>query len=335
MQEASGETFIETLERVAPKSGPVQIVDKLQATFFIPTLLVEAELVGKTREAALRRRLPTIGKARCGNCVTTSNMAIFDLDGIPEEQLMKILKRLEDSGISYAYYTSHSHGRPDKVGWRVRFILPLDGPVNKVGYKQLIRAMNKLFFEGLADVTGSTLAQQQGIWATAPERVHLARRLVHEAGVLSTSAILASLPPMPPKKLSSTQYASNPSFDEHRVEAAVSWFDLSNYQTWFDIALWLKAGYGDVARGIWFARSNFDVEPSDKYHPARFWEEIEPQMPAEAAVGLLFGGAKDRVVALIKERSKTGDWSGEGKRALVYLKNNHRAAYAGLFGEVM
>jgi hypothetical protein len=262
-------------------------------------------------------------------------MAIFDIDGITEEQLMKNLKNLEDSGTSYAYYTSHSHGRADKVGWRVRFVLPLDEPVDKVGYKRLSRAVNELFFEGLADVTGSTLAQQQGTWATAPERVHLARRLVHEAGVLSTSAILASLPPKTPKMRSSTQYASNPSFDEHRVEAAVSWYDLSIYQTWFDIALWLKAGYGDVARGIWFARSNFDVDPSDKYHPARFWEEIEPQMPAEAAIGLLFGGAKNRVVALIKKRSKTGDWSGEGKRALVYLKNNHRATYAALFEEVV
>lgn len=335
--EISNEPWAITAANIAPGDGPVLVAEKDRALYFISSALRVAPLIGKTLERAKALGLPTIGKQRSSEHVTSSSMLVADLDGISEKQLAKIESNLRAAGLTNLIYSSHSHGRPDKPGVRCRLVLPVDESLNSPDYSRAAAGLNVLLLGGLADVSGFKLCQQQGTWATAPERAHLAFRRVYRGGVCSAAALIAAVPKVERRDI---QHDSNVApvplcgDDLRHVETALKLRDPNDYSTWAETGLWLRAAYGDAAYPVWLAWSL----TADENHRAdddtctRKWAELVPRIPAGAGAGKFFGTTRDEAKVLILSAAGTGQWGTREKAAVLLLKSWHKREYAQLIG---
>ena len=125
--------------------------------------------------------------------------------------------------------------------------------------------------------------------------------------------------------------------DASRATAALRWLCPNEYAIWVDVAIWLKAAYGDAAYPVWLdwgerAEQEAQAGNEGRYAPERVWAGISPRITAEQGAGALYAQARDNVVVAARNAAATGQWAGQGKAALVYLKRYHPGKYDELFG---
>ena len=75
--------FEDISESLAPGAGPMVSSDKQSIKYFLPTQLKKAPLIGETKKYAEQNGHPLIGKQRSASHVTTANMLVLDIDGLP------------------------------------------------------------------------------------------------------------------------------------------------------------------------------------------------------------------------------------------------------------
>ncbi|MCX7143796.1 MAG: hypothetical protein NT123_22680 [Proteobacteria bacterium] len=245
---------------IANVAGPRLTRKKEQAPYFVPCLLKDAPLVGRTLERACRAGLPLVGRQRSASHTTTARVIVVDLDGITAAQLARIEQRFQDAGLTYLIFSTYSHGRDDKPGIRCRIMLPVDMAMVAACYRQVSEGLNALFLENLADQTGFALHQQQGVWATAPDREHLAFHREHRGGVCSADALIAAAPVVTPPTRQTSTYPHNslpPTAQIRRLEEALPWVDANSYDVF---------GTGSRSSSLpttptpsWLARTSVDI----------------------------------------------------------------------------
>jgi len=211
-QELVDLSWSEILEILAPAAGPRIIHQKINVPYFLPCQLREAPLTGITLDRAIAQGLPTTGKQRSGNHVTSANLQVFDIDSIEQYQLDEIKAELEASGVMAACWSSHSIGK--KPGVRCRLIIPIDRELKAPLYSSAHSWINNQILFGLADRTGKSLAQCQGVWAVSNDRREHAFRwvLAGDVFVLPTEALTQ---PARPQQVSNVEFVvvDQPKFD--------------------------------------------------------------------------------------------------------------------------
>ena len=153
-------SWAEIVEALAPEAGPRIIHQKTDVPYCLPCQLKETGFVGKTLARAIAQGLPTIGKQRSGNHLTTTTLLVFDMDSIKTVQLEQIKVRFMEASIAAACWSSHSIGA--KPGIRCRIIVPVDNSLEAPYYSSAHHWTNDNILLGLADRTGASLAQCQG-----------------------------------------------------------------------------------------------------------------------------------------------------------------------------
>ena len=332
VEEAEG-GFEELCRSLTPAHGPTVSRDKASVHYFLPTHLKTAPLVGKTRERAKRQGLPLEGKQRSANHVTTANMIVVDLDGVPGEQFKNALRSLAKAGLSFLAYSSYSHGDPNKSGVRSRLVVPVDAPLGSAEYKRAASGLEALYFGGQADKSGTTLCQQQGVWAANPAWKGKAFRFVSRGSVASSEQLMVA---SPAREQQVRDKMDNPFaaacepivFDEERVCAALAWLDPEPYKTWVDVGLYLKAAYGDAGYECWLGWTNAAPESvtvgnTGSYAPEAVWESLDPFLPPDAGAGALFASAKDASDTIVRQAAQTGTWTERAYDAVGYLLAYH------------
>ena len=96
-KEIDNAPWTEVRQHICPEE-PALITDKHKAEYFIPCLLKNAPLVGKTLEKAEQKGEATNGKMRSKSHVTKSTMDVIDVDGITEKDFQAGLTKLENDG---------------------------------------------------------------------------------------------------------------------------------------------------------------------------------------------------------------------------------------------
>jgi hypothetical protein len=185
-------SFGEATKIFCPKEAVV-LADKAQGTYFISCELQDAELVGTTREWAIKNGQPTVGKMRAKPHVTASTLVVVDVDGMQMAGFNASLQMLEEQDITHLAYTTHSHGREDKPGVRARIVIPVDRALTPDEYTIAWFGFDQFFLggqAGKADPSGARLHQQQGIHCCHPDRTDQAVIWMHVGGVASAEALL-------------------------------------------------------------------------------------------------------------------------------------------------
>lgn len=353
--EAVDMSWVDLREVLCPASGAQVIADKNLATYITPGKLKIAPLVGKTLERALATGLPSLGVQRSATHVTSSTFLMFDLDGLPVEQVTRFGQSIARAGLSFFAYTSWSFGRQDKPGVRARFAIPIDRALPNAEYKRAWLGANNLFFEDSADQSGSKLCQQQGTWATSPDRQHLARRWGVTQGVASASELLAkampaattSLPLSAPrtglKALAVGWDGPPPSMKQ--IGMAVDVMDPNEYWEWdrtvsLLIALSKGAGMSEAAllklarafesRGNAASRAG-NAKP--QYDTAKRFANWVPTISPSIAAGSLFAGARDKAEATYRHAVAKHRWVGV-KPAWTYLAAYHPKRWSAIRAEM-
>lgn len=320
------------LANIAPGDAPACVPEKERAPYFVPSALKVAPLVNGTRAKADKLGLPLLGKQRSAAHVTQAQMIVFDLDGIGPEQLVSIESRLTEHGLTSLLYSTHSNGRADRPGIRCRGVIPVDRGLDPREYKLAAAGLNAAVLDDLADVSGFALHQQQGVWATARERAHLAFRRTHKLGIVSVAALMAAAPQPKIRQGDFSLRVGVVKFDHYRIANALQWIDPNTYGNWVNVAVWLKAAYGDTAFPAWLAWSEGAGETSKagndgRYAPERVWRNLEPRLTADQGAAALFAHARDNSLAAAKAASKSGVWGKQGCAALAYLRGFHKRLY--------
>jgi len=182
MLEIVGSSWSALVESLAPGAGPRIVHLKTNVPYFLPCQLRKAPLIGKTLICAKAQGLPLVGKQRSGAHITSTSLLVFDLDSIHHSELTDIRAGLEQAGIAAACWSSHSIGV--KPGVRCRLIIPVDHSLDAPFYSSAHQWANEHIMLGLADQTGSNLAQCQGIWAVPNDRLEHAFRWVLAGGIM-------------------------------------------------------------------------------------------------------------------------------------------------------
>ena len=332
--EESSATAGRIADLITPEDGPRIVAEKGEGRFFVPCLLKTAPLVGKTLENAIKQGLPTIGKQRSGSHVTTGAWAKLDGDGLSEEQLAAIRATLNQAGIAYLIYSTHSHGREGKPGIRCRIIVFLDRTLDPAKYQRAVMSLSRRIFGQSLDASEARLHQQAGIWCAHPDRINRAFCFRQLDGLcVSTDGLLATVPKTVPTRIFINAWQLP--LDAARIQEALKWIDPNEYVQWVKCALWLKAAYGDSAFPIWLGWSErADQEAQEqndgRYAPDKIWSELNPTSTAEEGATWLFGCARNNAIATAVIASRNRNWDHRGKSALVYLRRFHHKRFFAL-----
>lgn len=135
---------------------PTLVTDKKDAPYFLPCLLRNAPLTGKTLEHAEQNGEPTVGQMRSKDHVTESNVLLYDFDGIEESAFALLRSFLEKHNLTYVAYTTFSHGRNDKPGMHVRVCVPVDQPLDVEAYPTAWHALASLLTDALEGDEGQS-----------------------------------------------------------------------------------------------------------------------------------------------------------------------------------
>lgn len=193
IQEIINATWEDVEQKIAPEK-PAILDDKKHGQYFVPCALKNAPLVGNTLAVAIQCGDLTSGKMRSKQHVTEASMLVIDLDGLPEADFKAGLDKLGGDGLTYIAYTTHSHGRKDKLGMRARIVIPMDVPADTENYAHAWHGFDQRYWNGKAgkaDSSGANLYQQQGVWACHPDRIEHAQRWPNSGGVASADALIA------------------------------------------------------------------------------------------------------------------------------------------------
>jgi len=332
--------FAEFLEHVVPEL-PQLVRDKSKATYFVGCVLREAELIGKTREKAIKDGRSTIGKQRSSNHVTAGKVVKLDLDGITEQELKALLAKLKALGLAYALYTTFSHA--DKPNIRARLLMVLDRDLPQQESKAAVLALSKELLGESLDESEALLSQQASIYCAYPDRAHLARRRVQlEGRCISADYLLSLVPASTLKAYTQPSIATHQviPIDLNKLGDAFKWLDPNGYNEWMKVGHCLKALEpsldaieADLAFKLWII---FSEEASDEkkarneqsqYDPMVIFDQFKPSMPADAAMGTLMGIAKKRSLEVARaENLATADdptLSDKGSEAIKHLRTYH------------
>ena len=135
---------------LAPVAGPVLCAHKQKLPYFTPGMLRDdVPLSGKTLARARERGEPEVGAMRSAAHMTDTTFIVFEFDGLKQDQLVMIGSQVIGRGRAGLMYTTHSFGRAEKPGIRVRLILPVDMRLNANAYRIAHEAVNTVFFSGL------------------------------------------------------------------------------------------------------------------------------------------------------------------------------------------
>ena len=336
----------ELVSVIAHKDGPLVHTSKSQLLFVVPCLLDATKpYTGKTAE---RFALGAYGPMRSNAHVAdmTATWLIFDLDQSDRDEVLRYLRALRDSEVTFLAYTTYSNGAPDKPGFRMRVVIPVDRPMTAAEYKAAHGVLNARSFDGKADKTGERLSQQQSVWGCHPNRRTQAKRCRSDAGVLRIEELLKQAPkPRQQFKRSGASIQSNQSGlpSVQRIEKAMPWLIADDgYGSWSGAMMAfaaLRAHVGEEAAGG-FAQRYHQTSPPEstrsrlshlpQYDPAQVIAKT-PTMSADAAAGYLLGQAKARAQAALQ------DWQlglcqdeALAKDAALYLAAFHPGAYAAM-----
>jgi len=340
--EYAGQTASQIIDMIAPEDGLRLAEDKVHVPYFVPCMLKVAPFVGKTAE-----RYPgQSGKQRSASHVTAGAWFASDLDGITTEDKARILGRLEASGVLFCAYSTYSHGKnPDEV--RMRVLVFMDRSLEPLQWADVWHVLNRVFFDGLADVATAKLSQQAGVWATHPEREGAALRVMNRGALLSADALLALVPPKAEHPQRVRPKVSGAALTG-RYADALARIGAESFAPWMTGLSALKAAVlqgelpEDDAAGLWFAFSESGSDAAKthnddkRYDPAHLWETWEPTAaPAEGLVGKLFASARDAALSACRaDVARVGHLTDEGLCAARYLAKYHPRAFDELTTEV-
>jgi hypothetical protein len=341
---------------LAPIAGPVLCTDKKNLPYFTPGMLRDdVPLSGKTLARARERGETEVGAMRSTAHMTDTTFIVFEFDGLTPSQLKTIGSQVLGKGRAGLMYTTHSFGRADKPGIRVRLILPVDLRLNANAYRSAHEAVNTVFFSGLADRTGNSLCQQQAMFGVHPERAHLAKCWRHEGAVFGLQEFLAqhgesvrqtSPGPKAQQQTITPGITANGLPSLARLEQAVPLLYAGSYQDWSRGLQAFKAlspylGADNLRQmAVRFGKTSpsdstrAQAAPTDaRYDPGQVFESASPIMPPDAAAGVLLGMAKQRAVAVVEASRGCSTASDEARAAALYLAAHHRRTWNELTGK--
>ena len=324
---------------IARDDSPILTTEKENAPYIVPCLLKSAALTPNTAAKTGR----TTGKQRSAAHMTRASFLVLDIDGVSREQFDKMCDALRANQISFLTYNSFSHGRPDKPGVRARLLVPVDRPLSPVEYPRAWLGFDSLICEGeiaAKDSSGKAMYQQQGVWATTPDRAHLAFKIVHRAGIVSADSLIAAAPVRVLTPRSVTYHVFGPgSFgvvERDKITSALTLIDPNDYADWMTVGSCTKAlenRLGSSARGLWqefSERGSTDAKAKNdakQYDPNAVFDALSPSMTADAALGTLMALAKKAAVEL----SVGGDRE-RALAALVHLRRFHPKTFEEMRG---
>jgi hypothetical protein len=248
-------------------------------------------------------------------------------------------------------YTTHSHGRSDKPGARVRLIFPVDVRLDAPGYHRVHELMNRVLFAGMADRTGKSLCQQQAVFGAHPARAMLAKCWRYEGEVFPLREFIAEhgQAATPTSQRAATRQA---------FQATATAADLPTLERLNQAMRFLVAGsYSDWSRGIMAFKAlspNYpqgslrdmairfgETSPCEstraqaastdaRYNPAQVFDAAAPTMPPTVAAGALLAMAKDQAVGCIEAVRGSSTASPEAREAAAYLAAFHRTTWKAL-----
>lgn len=344
------------MRTLAPVTGPVLCADKKKLHYFTPGLLRDdVPLSGKTLERARERGEPEVGAMRSAAHMTDTTFIVFDFDDLTKAQLKSIGGQVLGRGRAGLMFTTHSHGREDKPGIRVRLILPVDLRLDANAYRIAHEAMNADLFSGLADKTGKSMCQQQAVFGVHPERAHLAKCWRHEGAVFGLLEFLtqhggAAAHKRPRSK--AQQQATTLGITASgittlaRLEQAVPHLYAESYRDWSVGLQAFKAlsPYLPIEKLRQMAIRFGETSPSDstrsqaaatdaRYDAGQIFDSATPIMPPDAAAGVLLGLAKKRAIAVVETSRGCRTATAEAKTAALYLAAHHQRTWNELTGK--
>jgi cation transport regulator ChaC len=339
------------MRKLAPINGPVLCVDKQNLPYFTPGMLRDdVPLSGKTLERARERGEPEVGAMRSAAHMTDTTFIIFDFDGLTQAQLKAIGSQVLGRGRAGLMYTTHSFGRVDKPGIRVRLILPVDLRLDANAYRIAHEAMNAGLFSGLADRTGKSMCQQQAMFGVHPERAHLAKCWRHEGAVFGLLEFLARhggaagtqthLRSKAQQQATTLGITASGLTTLARLEQAVPHLYAGGYRDWSVGLQAFKAlsPYLPTERLRQMAIRFGETSPIDstrsqaaatdaRYDAGQIFDSATPIMPPGAAAGVLLGMAKKRAIAVVETSRGCRTATAEAKAAALYLAAHHRRTW--------
>lgn len=354
VQMCTGLSWGDLMNLVAPEGGPMLREDKIELTYFTPGVLREdVPLTGKTLARARARGEPEVGAMRSAAHATTTTFITFEFDGLTQSEFTTIGQRVLGKGRAGLAYTTHSFGRADKPGIRVRLILPVDLRLDAKTYRDAHETLNTRVFMGMADRTGKSMCQQQAVFGAAPSRVALAKCWRLDGEVFKLKEFLqqhgGTEPAQAPggARQPGTQKAASPAKVPTlaRLEQATPYLRATTYASWTTglTAFKALAGCLDRERLRELAVQFGETSPSDstraqlaasdlRYDPGHVFDSAAPTMPPETAAGVLLGMARSEALALVESSRGQRTASNEVREAAAYLAAHHRAAWDALVG---
>ena len=344
------------MRTLAPFAGPVLCADKQKLPYFTPGMLRDdVPLSGKTLARARERGEPEVGAMRSAAHMTDTTFIVFEFDGLTQAQLKTIGSQVLGRGRAGLMYTTHSYGREDKPGIRVRLILPVDLRLDANAYRTAHEAMNAVLFSGLADRTGKSMCQQQAMFGVHPERAYLAKCWRHEGAVFGLLEFLTQhgrAATQERLRSKAQQQATTPGITANdlpclgRLEQAVPFLYAGSYRDWSVGLQAFKALSPHLPTGSLrqMAIQFGETSPSDstraqasatdpRYDPGRIFDTASPIMPPDAAAGVLLGMAKQRAVAVIEASRGYRTATAEVRAAALYLAAHHRRTWNEMTGK--
>jgi hypothetical protein len=341
----------EVIDLVAGGDSPKLERIKELVLYMTTGLLSEGQLTDYARG----RLGNTSGRARSlASCKGPTRLILADIDGVEESVFNEVLGTLRGAELNYLMYSTHSHGSPEKPGYRFRVVLPLSEDVNAWQYKSIHCAVRHDVFAGAGgkfDEGAKSLTQQQGTWATAPERASLAFKHCRvDGGCLDVKYWLARAVTL---GVDAKEYVSPEDVvPRYRSPAELTGIaqklgyalEVIPSRTRFfqDLLSFLKATepeLGDVAFELFHGWAWADPEHQaaqeakrDAYKCEVAWPRAQPSMPAGAGIGSVHKLARQCAVTAVE--TDLGLRSPFSKKALIYLAANHPAAFQALKAEV-
>jgi hypothetical protein len=341
---------------LAPVAGPVICAHKQKLPYFTPGMLRDDVLLsGKTLLRARELGEPEVGAMRSAAHMTDTTFIVFEFDGLKQGQLVTIGSQVIGKGRAGLMYTTHSFGRADKPGIRVRLILPVNLRLDANAYRTAHEAVNTVLFSGLADRTGKSMCQQQAMFGVHPERAHLAKCWRHEGAVFELKEFLAQqgapvrqIRPGPKgqQQTITSGITANGFPNLSRLEQALPYLYAGSYRDWSVGLQAFKAlcPHLPTDRLRQMAIQFSETSPSDstrakaeatdpRYDPGQIFDSASPIMPPDAAAGVLLGMAKQRAVAVVEASRGCRLATAQARAAALYLAAHHRRTWNELTGK--
>ena len=338
------------MSTLAPVTGPVICTHKQKLPYFTPGMLRDdVPLSGKTLARARERGETEVGPMRSAAHMTDTTFIVFEFDGLKHDQLVTIGSQVIGRGRAGLMYTTHSFGRADKPGIRVRLILPVNLRLDANAYRTAHEAVNTVLFSSLADRTGNRLCQQQAMFGVHPERAHFAKCWRHDGAVFGLQEFLAqhggavrptSHGPKAQQQTITQSITANGLPSLARLEQAMPLLYAGSYQDWSRGLQAFKALSPYLCAenlrqmAVRFGKTSpsdstrAQAAPTDaRYDSWQVFDSASPIMPPDAAAGVLLGMAKQRAVAVIEASRGCRTATAEARVAALYLAAHHRRTW--------